>query len=448
MRDTRPAGLAVFLLLAIVTVATATAFARPGRPDSSFGSKGLTTTSFNREGDQLHALAVDSEGRILAGGAAGVSSTNEVFGLARYTADGSLDPSFGGDGKAEVSFADDPGYGGVVTGIAIQPDGKIVAAGWMRQTTGRVADFAVARLNPDGTLDRSFSDDGMIVADIAGPDDEARDVVLQADGKIVLVGMATAAPKRSAYRIAAVRYLPNGELDASFGDGGTALLPAAGRGSAYVGGAAVQPDGRLLVAGSTYPPKGQKEDRFLVARLTEDGALDPSFGSGGFVLTDFPAPAFNPAAADVTLDSKRRILVAGEVTRCGDSDCFDELRDLAVARYRPNGRLDRSFSKDGLALAGRRSADEGGSALALQPNDAVVVAGNRRDLEFVVARLDKRGRIDRRFGRKGLITAFQGSGGYTGAEAVVVAGKRIVAGGPVEARGGTLRFGLAAFRTR
>src|SRR6266487_6929602 len=177
MRERIPRGL---LVLALIAAVPASAQAAPGELDPSFGSGGLVTTDFGGRGDFGLAVAVQSDGKIVAAGnsstVGGPFSVN--FALARYNTDGSLDPTFGSGGTILTSF------GGTVSAAAdvvVQPDGKIVAVG----IAG--SDFGVARYTASGTLDPTFGSGGLVTTDFGGFD-QANGVALQADGKIVVVG--------------------------------------------------------------------------------------------------------------------------------------------------------------------------------------------------------------------------------------------------------------------
>src|SRR5439155_996244 len=183
--------------------------AGPGDLDPSFGTGGRVLTDFGG-GDGARALALQADGRIVVAGSSSAGAFGSDFALARYNSNGSLDPSFGTGGRVLTDFGGDD----EARALALQDDGKIVVAGGFGGPC-----FALARYNPGGTLDTSFGTGGRVLTDFGG-DDEAAALALQADGKIVVAGFSDA----GGFALAALaRYNPNGTLDASFGSGGQVL---------------------------------------------------------------------------------------------------------------------------------------------------------------------------------------------------------------------------------
>ena len=271
-----------------------------GRLDASFGKGGKVLESFSGYPNYASAVAIQGDGKIVAAG----TTSYLDFALARYTPDGRLDPSFGTGAVVETDFSSDyPDYG---EAVAIQDDGKIVAAG------DGDRDFALARYTPDGRLDASFGTGGKVLTDL-GKYDGASAVAIQADGKIVAAG----ASGSRTFAFALARYTPDGRLDASFGKGGTVLTDLGGEDGAA--GVAIQDDGKIVAAGAG-------DGGFALARYTPDGRLDASFGTGGTVLTDLGG---KDGAAGVAIQDDGKIVAAG----AGDGD-------FALARYLPNGHLD------------------------------------------------------------------------------------------------------------
>ena len=210
-----------------------------------------------------------------------VLASTPIFGQTRS---GTLDASFGTGGKVTTDFA---GSGDGAGAIAVQPDGKLVAAG--AATINGQADFALARYNSNGTLDTGFGTDGRVTTDFGGRYEVARSVALQWDGKIVVAGGSVIGLFND---FAVARYLSDGTLDASFGTGGKVITKfenrpdgmAPGEVSADAKSVAVQPDGKIVVAG--YANIEGEED-FALVRYNANGTLDATFGSGGKVITDF-----------------------------------------------------------------------------------------------------------------------------------------------------------------
>jgi uncharacterized delta-60 repeat protein len=171
-----------------------------GSLDTSFGGDGRVTTDFTSYPDDLLALAFQPDGKILAAGGNGFGAPNEKFALARYNSDGSLDTSFGGDGKVTTNFTPDPDVAFVVR---VQGDGTIMAAGGSALAVK--PEFALARYNADGSLDTSFGGDGKVTTDFTRGDDDAYALAFQADGKILAGGVSGCCGSHT--RLAIARYV-------------------------------------------------------------------------------------------------------------------------------------------------------------------------------------------------------------------------------------------------
>ncbi|MFC8240337.1 calcium-binding protein [Streptomyces chartreusis] len=253
------------MALAFVVAAPHGAFAAPGDLDATFGTGGrfTVTTASYAEGEDV---AVQSDGKIVSVGWE-QSTTAADFALTRHNPDGTVDTSFGGgDGEVLTDFEGDD----VAEGVAIQPDGKIVMVGYAGES---FFDFAVARYNPDGSPDITFSGDGKVTTDLGGYN-WGQTVAVQSTGRIVVGG-------QSADRFALVRYNVDGSRDTTFGTGGVATTDFGG--TAGVNDLVVQPDDRIVAAGSGSPGD------FLLTRFNADGTLDTGFGTGGRATTGFGA---------------------------------------------------------------------------------------------------------------------------------------------------------------
>jgi uncharacterized delta-60 repeat protein len=215
-----------------------------GRLDPSFGPGGKVTTDFGGTDEGL-ALALQADGRLVVAGIAGPCC---AFGLARYRANGMLDRGFGTGGKVTTTFG---GLDDRARAVVVQADGKLVAAGYALTETSR--DFALARYLPNGSLDAGFGTGGKVTTDFTGFVDEANGVAVQPDGRLVAVGVARFPTGLDFSDFALARYEPNGSLDAGFGTGGK-LTTDFGGGEDLGQALAVQADGRLVAAGLTATP--------------------------------------------------------------------------------------------------------------------------------------------------------------------------------------------------
>ena len=387
--------------------------------NTSFGTLGKVTTTFGSGNDYAQAVAVQSDGKIVAAGYSWTGSNND-FVLARYNADGTLDTSFGTGGKVATDITTSNDYGHAV---AMQSDGKIVVAGYGWVGSNQV--FALARYNADGTLDTSFGTvvsgqtrSGKVTTDIASGIDHGNAVAVQPDGKIVVAGTNGSGSGRL---FALARYTADGALDTDFSsDGKVTTDVTSGSDQAYA--VAVQPDGKIVVAGS-----GNSD--FALARYTADGDLDTSFSSDGKVTTPFGSGGDHGRAVAVQPDGK--IVVAGFSLVAGQGD------DFALARYTADGDLDTSFSSDGKVTTHFGSGNRGGrihvgTAVAMAHGGKIVVAGyghNGSNNDFALARYTADGDLDTSFRTDGKVTTQFGSGHDFGtAVAVQPDGKIVVAG--------------------
>jgi uncharacterized delta-60 repeat protein len=347
-------------------------FLTNGSLDYSFGSEGKVTTGFKVSNDFAfaQAVALQPDGKIVAGGLANNSTGAGEFAIVRYMPDGSLDSSFGSSGKVTTSVS---GFDDRVRAILIQPDGRILAVGSASRAFAGllVTDFALVRYNSDGTLDNSFGSLGKVTTEFFGDDDYAQAVVIQADAKIVVAGWITDFDSRAGRttRFALVRYNSDGTLDHSFGSLGTVItLFNSEFEDDQAFAVALQPDSKILVAGWATGTHGGAD--FALARYNTDGTLDQTFGSSGKVTTDF-SNLGNDKVTSMTLQPDGKIVAAGVTDLRTSQDSF------ALARYNPDGSLDNSFG-----LAGKVTTtfffdlfDSSVSAVALQPDGKIVAVG-------------------------------------------------------------------------
>ena len=297
-------------------------------------------------------MAIQPDGKIVVGGYA-TNSSQSNFAVVRYNPDGSLDTSFSGNGKVNIDF----GTTSIVNGVAIQSDGKIVVAGLVVQASN-MDDFAVARLNPNGSLDTSFSGDGKATIDF-GARDAANAVAIQANGKIVAAG-ATGVGGASDFALA--RLNTGGGLDTTFSFDGKVTTDFFGNND-YINGVAIQQDGNIVAAGTAQQSSTVSD--FGLARYTSDGTLDTSFSGNGKVTTDFGG---NENVLGLAIQQNGKIVAAGNRYYAGDDD-------FALARYDVGGALDTSFGGDGKVTTDFSGQYDFVSSVALQSNGKIVVAG-------------------------------------------------------------------------
>lgn len=329
-----------------------------GSLDMTFGAGGRVTTDFSGFVGDASDVVIQPDGKIVAGGTA-----NAHFALARYNPDGSLDSSFGSGGKVVTPGTE------FISALALQPDGKIVAAGGAQRAEGG-RQFAVARYNADGSLDASFGSSGVVLTD-RGATSGANGVALQTDGKVVVTGHGA--------DFITIRYNTNGSLDSGFGSGGVVATSFTSSGA--IEGAsdvAIQPDGKIVAVG--IAPGDDGIDQFALVRYDSSGNLDPTFGSGGKVTTDFSSSADTALAEALQTDGK--IVVVG-----GDN------HEFAIARYNPDGSLDAAFGSGGkvtVAFSSDPFAFSEAEDVAIQADGRIVIAGITQDMagsHYALARL-------------------------------------------------------------
>jgi uncharacterized delta-60 repeat protein len=288
-----------------------------GDLDPTFGTGGVVITDFGVAIETPQAAVLQPDGKLVVAGNCGsdyggTDSCTPV--LARYNPNGSLDTSFGQAGKVIFTRS----TWAAEMALALQPDGKILAAGSLRNdypsTPEEDFDVMLFRLDPDGSYDTAFGANGLVSTDFETMYDIAYALALQPDGKIVLAG--TRVVDVGAMILA--RYNSNGSPDASFGSGGKVLLPQDGEDESATA-LVLQPDGKILVGGSIYPSATAMSD-FLLARFTPAGSPDASFGTAGRVTTDFGGIE---EAFSLALQPDGRILLVGQIDH----------EEMIVARY-------------------------------------------------------------------------------------------------------------------
>jgi uncharacterized delta-60 repeat protein len=230
-----------------------------GTLDTTFGTGGKVITNINGTRDFANAMAIQSDGKIITGGSTlTLFGSFVMFAMARHNSDGSLDPTFGSGGKVTTQVVFGDGEDDEISGLAIQPDGRILAAG----RANFAQDFGLVRYQTNGALDTAFGTNGVVTTDFNGSIDRAFGMVLQIDGKIVLAGAANLTTG-STGDFGLARYNPNGSLDSTFGAGGKVITDFGGNVD-IARGVVLQSDNRIVAAGSTISTPGTGD--FALAR--------------------------------------------------------------------------------------------------------------------------------------------------------------------------------------
>jgi len=416
--------LRVFLtvfLLALAHAGDVVYASNAGGPDHSFGTNGLVSTEFGGAFDGVNAILAQPDGKILAMGTGGPSNR---CALARYLPNGMLDESFSTDGKiifdqslscsglavgpsgtvyAGMGYAtlidSDRGYQVVrlddqgnfdasfgvggrarafmgtqprVTGLAVQSDGKIVAAGW--SYFNGEWNWGLARFHENGAIDASFAG-GTVITDVNnGSMDRLEGLLIQPDDKTVVGGTTEDAMGRDVHALA--RYNTDGELDTTFGAGGKVILPyMATFAGEYISGLLLLPDGKILACGT-----GSHVDSIL-ERFHADGSLDDSFGDHGRVVVEMGIQ--NNGFAGIVLDRAGRIVAGGTATS-------GNISRPALARFSFDGVLDPTFGDQGKVFLSWGGSYEYGGRVALASDGHVLMGGASGtanvDTDFVVVK--------------------------------------------------------------
>jgi uncharacterized delta-60 repeat protein len=392
---------------------------KAGTLDSSFGVDGKV---IGQDYGDCYAIALMKDDKIVM---AGTASLISGFSVASYLPNGSPDSSFGTNGFVSTDF----GYSAATAyGVAVQADGKIIAAG-CGNLNG--IDILLARYNADGSLDQTFGSAGKVIANFGGWE-YVTSMALQSDGKIVVCGNV-------GYLLMLVRFNTDGSVDQSFGSHGQAILDL---GSLDYGTCvAIQPDGKIIQGGYKHTPT-----KFLLVRYLNNGIVDTTFGQNGVVETDF-----NETGSEIVyaLDVKANGIIdaAGTMNLPGTSGN----ENMAIAQYLENGMLDGTFGNDGKAIV-KFGDNTSARAIAYQKDGKIILAGgiggeaiSGISLNAAIARLNANGTIDTTFADEGKqITDFGYYERYNGV--ALQSNGKIVTGGQFESFGSDFHYDFALAR--
>jgi uncharacterized delta-60 repeat protein len=393
------------LFVAIILLTSKVLFAQYGTLDNSFNRDGKVLTAFGNYDSSVNSLALQPDGKIIAAGAVFNHVFNQ-FGITRYNIDGSLDATFGINGKVVGDFLDskmslktiilqtdgkiiggginytnsqfvlvrynsngtldtDFGVGGIITrdsvnigSLVLQPDGKIIAAGFLLEGYNR--QFVLIRYNNDGTLDSDFGSNGIATTSI-GAKDLGYDVVLHSNGKIVLSGASHNTSGEYNSDFAIIRFNKDGVLDPTFGTDGIVIIDIDDIDEAR--SVKVQDDEKIVFAGWSYSSSGSPSS-FKLIRLLPDGSFDTEFGNNGMVTTIISLGA---SSESIEIQTDGKIVVAGSYPKSGGSD-------IALERHSANGDLDVTFGENGYVITPFSTTSKANS-LVLQSDGRIVVGG-------------------------------------------------------------------------
>ncbi len=415
---------------------SACAFAQPGVLDITFGNKGKVITPIP---DSSHitsspwSMIIQPDGKILTAGATKIGTRTPIV-LVRYTANGSLDNSFGTQG---VVYADDsipPGYSAThpEAAIALQTDGKILC-------TRMIGDFVVHRFNANGTPDNTFGRNSVVQTNLYGDSanpfftnsfDQSSTVKVRANGKIVVggnnYGQQFNIPNTVGIFVA--QYNTNGTLDSSFGSNGLGFYPTYDIANErfHAQGMEIQPDGKILLAG-TYLDSTLGAT-FAVLRFNANGTIDNTFGNGGMFYT---AVSNNNLCYAMSLQPDGKIILAGQV-----SNNTTYKFHIGLLRLSSSGTFDTGFGIGGKVITSFGNFDDMAQTMQLQADGKIIVGGaynlnyspNQNTGDFALLRYNADGTLDSAYGRHGIITTHFLNNDMAYSSAIQPDGKIVLAG--------------------
>ncbi len=360
-----------------------------GSLDTSFDSDGKAIIPVGTSYDEARTMALQTDGKILVAGQSSNSSGNADYSIIRLNANGSLDTSFDGDGKAIIPVGTSSDVGQT---MVLQPDGKILVAGWSYNSNGNL-DYSIIRLAANGSLDTSFDGDGKAIIPAGTSEDLGYTMALQTDGKILVAGFSYNSNGNADYSV--IRLSANGSLDPSFDGDGKAIIPV-GKSDDLGYTMALQSDGKIVVAGTSYDPSNNSYD-YSIIRLTADGSLDASFDGDGTAIIDVGAQY--DQGHTMVLQPDGKILVAGSSDAINTSNG----NGYSIIRLTIDGSLDTSFDRDGKAIIPVGTSYDKARTMALQPDGKILVAGysatsNGSGYSYSAIRLNADGSLDTSFG--------------------------------------------------
>ena len=360
--------------------------------------------------DSYLGSAIQADGKIVVSSGIEDGTDSDAVVL-RYNDNGTLDQTFGTYGAAAYDSGKGDDCGRLV---AIQPDGRIVLTGYTYNGTSY--DLLTMRYNTDGTPDSTFGTNGVVTYDSGNKDDYGRAVVVQTDGKLVVIARSSDAITSVAMIL---RYNGDGTLDKTFGSNGVVTYEG-GYGNDGFRGVVIQTDGKIIVSGYTNTNTGFD---VLTARYGSDGSLDTTFGTGGVAIHD--GGHGNDGARGVGIQADGKIVVSG-----GEYNGTD--LDILVLRYDINGNPDDTFGANGVVTYDSGNGNDLGRRFAIQRGAKIVVTGripNGTDYDVLVLRYNAHGGLDNTFGVNGVATFDMGKGNDYGEGVVIQTDAKIVISG-------------------
>ena len=366
-----------------------------GTLDLSFGNNGITLTDYSYNGvdNYSYASALQADGKIILGGFS-INNLHHNMTFVRYLPDGTLDNTFGNGGIKVLLFGGSEDY---LKDLVIQADGKIIAVGYTTYTNSTNTQITVTRLNTDGSLDNSFNANGMTLINFGDSVNAyGESVVLQDDGKIIVGGYVEFTDQDLKVNGAICRLTSSGVLDNTFGVNGIITHNILSQWN-YMNQVVIQNE-KIILGGTSI--RADDFVRFIsLCRYNPDGSLDTGFGTSGIASLEIGEGLSGGSSLGMCLTEDGKIVCASYII-VGWLEY-----DLAVWRFQSNGFPDNSFGYYGMVT----TAMEGNSkayAVAVQADGKIVVAGyhdtpSPGDDDFLLVRYIENGYLDVSFGTEG-----------------------------------------------
>lgn len=376
-----------------------------GSYDSTFGTNGKQVSDFGDGDDTAYSITYTAADKIVV---AGITSIGQRFVVARYNSNGTADSTFNGTGHQFLA--------GNINGtnpqmLAIQSTGKITVVGYgYAQNGAKMDDYVMARLNDDGSIDNTFGSGGILFTDINSSEDVAKSISVDKNDKLLVVGdTGTNFPT-----LAVVRYLPDGQIDNTFGRNGI-LVKDTTQGNTQFYTTRIQKDGKVVAAGLSW--NGSKFEPIIARFNNNNGSLDSTFGSNGSQLLNIDSGEY-AIAMELQQDGK---IVLGIVTYYGNGK-------VIITRLNSNGSPDYTFGDSSIASLNfyNYSTLAGDRTLAIQTDGKIVVAAyTSGDNPTVIERFTNAGILDTSFNHTGILL----SDVWVPQSLVIQADNKLVVGG-------------------
>lgn len=392
--------------------------------DNGFGTNGRVLTSFGSANSNMSSIAIQSDGKILACGSYYNGTINQIA-LSRYKIDGSLDETFGVNGKLLTPIGTD--FENEHNTVRVLSNGNILVAGTNgTSATGR--DFAIVQFDSYGSLDLSFGNNGIVLSDFNN-EFKLTTLEIQGNNKIVVGGTILMPTSGNKPNFAIARYNIDGSKDVGFGVNGLACVNVGVVNDNliatedYVNGLKIQPDGKILVSGMVVNNLGGNGD-FALVRLDINGNLDSGFGNNGRVITNSGS---TEEANSIEILPDGKIILSGIFYYNGNANEI-----IAIAKYTSGGVLDTTYGNKGQVFTnfGNSSPKIFAFSSVLQTDGKLLVIGFAKNTtaDFFITRYNTNGTLDTAFGSNGVLFVDYGTNEGAYASLFQTDGKLIVGG--------------------